>query len=118
MLKWFMCIRTPIITRLLLYVGTTRLLSPEIQVIMFSATWNDHVLKYATNIMHGKFNRIRLQVKHLVLKSIKALYLDCEDESDRFQMLLALYSLVSVSQSIIFVAVRLASFICTQHPHE
>lgn len=78
---------------------------------MFSATWNEHVVKYATNIMHGKLNHIHLQVKHLVLKSIKALYLDCEDESDRFQMLLAMYSLVSVSQSMIFVAVRQASFI-------
>ncbi|KAG0039365.1 RNA helicase required for poly(A+) mRNA export [Podila clonocystis] len=82
------------------------LLLPDIQVIMFSATWNDQVLKYATNIMHGKFNRIHLQVRHLVLKSIKAFYLDCENEDDRFDMLVALYSLVSVSQSMIFVARR------------
>ncbi|KAF9389467.1 RNA helicase required for poly(A+) mRNA export [Podila verticillata] len=86
-----------------------KLLSPDIQVIMFSATWNEHVVKYATNIMHGKLNHIHLQVKHLVLKSIKALYLDCEDESDRFQMLLAMYSLVSVSQSMIFVARRVTA---------
>ncbi|KAF9298448.1 RNA helicase required for poly(A+) mRNA export [Mortierella antarctica] len=83
-----------------------RLLLPDIQVVMFSANWNDKVLKYATNFMHGKFNRIHLQVKHLVLKSIKAFYLDCENEDDRFDMLVALYSLVSVSQSMIFVAKR------------
>ncbi|KAF8978137.1 RNA helicase required for poly(A+) mRNA export, partial [Haplosporangium bisporale] len=86
-----------------------KLLSPDTQVIMFSATWNEHILKYATNIMNGKFNHIHVQVKHLVLKSIKALYLDCEDESDRFQMLLAMYSLVSVSQSMIFVARRVTA---------
>ncbi|KAG0097360.1 RNA helicase required for poly(A+) mRNA export [Podila epicladia] len=83
-----------------------KLLLPVIQVIMFSATWNDEVLKYAMKIMHGKFNRIHLQVRHLVLKSIKAFYLDCENEDDRFDMLVALYSLVSVSQSMIFVARR------------
>ncbi|KAF9307830.1 RNA helicase required for poly(A+) mRNA export [Podila horticola] len=83
-----------------------KLLLPDIQVIMFSATWNDQVLKYATNIMHGKFNRIHLQVRHLILTPIKAFFLDCENEDDRFDMLVALYSLVSVSQSMIFVARR------------
>ncbi|KAG0346210.1 RNA helicase required for poly(A+) mRNA export [Podila humilis] len=83
-----------------------RVLPSHVQVVLFSATWDRHMLEYAQKIMSGKFNQIHLKLKHLVLKSIKQFYIDCHDESDRFDMLVALYSLVSVSQSMIFVARR------------
>ncbi|KAF9422537.1 RNA helicase required for poly(A+) mRNA export [Podila epigama] len=83
-----------------------KFINQDVQVVMFSATWDQRVYEYAKQIMRGIYNQIRLQLKHLVVKSIKQFYIDCEDEQDRFNMLVAMYSLVSVSQSIIFVEKR------------
>ncbi|KAF9429906.1 RNA helicase required for poly(A+) mRNA export [Podila epigama] len=56
----------------------------------------NQVHEYAEEIMRGPYNQVRLRLKSFVLKSVRQFYIDCEDEN-------ALYSLVSVSQSMIFV---------------
>lgn len=59
--------------------------------------------------MGGPANEIRLELQELALESIKQFYIDCENEQDRFEILVNLYGLMTISQSIIFVDVSFLS---------
>ncbi|KAF9935783.1 RNA helicase required for poly(A+) mRNA export [Mortierella alpina] len=83
-----------------------RYLPRNIQLVLFSATWDYRVTQFTDQFVTGPRNHIRLPVDKLTVKTIKQFYIDCEDEEDRFEMLVALYSIMTISQSIIFVERR------------
>ncbi|KAH6913190.1 ATP-dependent RNA helicase DBP5 [Coprinopsis sp. MPI-PUGE-AT-0042] len=76
-----------------------------VQIILFSATFPDHVRSFA-----GKFaphaNKIELQKEELSVDSIRQFYMDCKDENHKYDILVQLYSLLTVGQSIIFCKLR------------
>ncbi|KAF9937197.1 RNA helicase required for poly(A+) mRNA export, partial [Modicella reniformis] len=74
-----------------------------IQLVFFSATWNDAVLKFSQKFITGPSNQIRLRTYELTLNYVKQFYIDCDNEEDRFDVLVGLYSIMTISQSIIFV---------------
>lgn len=82
-----------------------RLLPPNLQVAFFSATWDDAVVAFAQQFIGGPANQIRLQAYELTLDYVKQFFIDCDDEEDRFEVLVGLYSIMTISQSIIFVHV-------------
>ncbi|KAE8150781.1 ATP dependent RNA helicase [Aspergillus avenaceus] len=81
------------------------LLPKDIQIVLFSATFPDHVHNYATKFAPGA-NEITLQHEELTVEGIKQLYLDCSDEEDKYRTLVQLYGLLTVGSSIIFVKTR------------
>lgn len=81
-----------------------RLLPKTIQVVLFSATFPNHVVEYASRFAPDA-NQITLRHEELTVDGIKQLYLDCPTETDKFDALVRLYGLMTIGSSIIFVRV-------------
>ncbi|KAJ5624462.1 hypothetical protein N7510_000771 [Penicillium lagena] len=81
------------------------MLPRTIQVVLFSATFPTHVHRYA-----GKFapdaNEITLKHEELTVEGIKQLYMDCNNDEEKYRNLVQLYGLLTVGSSIIFVRTR------------
>ncbi|KAH3295540.1 RNA helicase required for poly(A+) mRNA export [Aspergillus fumigatus] len=84
------------------------LLPRDIQVVLFSATFPEHVHQYASKFAPNA-NEITLQHEELTVEGIKQLYLDCADGEDKYRTLVQLYGLLTVGSSIIFVQTRAAA---------
>ncbi|KAI1418521.1 DEAD-domain-containing protein [Hypoxylon sp. FL1857] len=81
------------------------LLPKTIQILLFSATFPDKVMKYATQFAPNA-NMIKLKVQELTVKGISQMYMDCPSESDKYDILCKLYGLMNIGSSIIFVKTR------------
>ena len=75
------------------------------QNVLFSATFPDHVRRFAERFARNA-NEITLQREELSVDSIKQFYVDCDSEEHKYEVLVNLYDLLTVSQSIIFCRVR------------
>jgi ATP-dependent RNA helicase DDX19/DBP5 len=75
-----------------------------VQTLLFSATFPAHVRNFA-NKFAPRANEIMLKTEELSVEGIKQFYLDCTSEAQKFEVLVQLYSLLTVGQSIIFVQV-------------
>ena len=83
---------------------SSSLLPRNVQVVLFSATFPDHVVEYATKFAPSS-NTITLRHEELTVDGIKQLYLDCPTETDKYDSLIRLYGLMTIGSSIIFVRV-------------
>ncbi|KAF2140631.1 uncharacterized protein K452DRAFT_252411 [Aplosporella prunicola CBS 121167] len=81
------------------------LLPKDCQVVLFSATFPDEVIRYA-KIFAPNANQITLKHEELTVEGIKQFYLDCEGEEDKYKVLLQFYGLMTIASSIIFVKRR------------
>ncbi|XXH03381.1 Protein BZZ1 [Hypoxylon texense] len=81
------------------------MLPKDIQILLFSATFPDKVMKYATAFAPNA-NQIKLRVQELTVKGISQMYMDCPSESDKYDILCKLYGLMNIGSSIIFVKTR------------
>ncbi|CEP15675.1 hypothetical protein [Parasitella parasitica] len=75
------------------------------QIVLFSATFPDHVRKFATKFAPDA-NEITLKREELSVDAIKQLYMDCDSVEDKYEKLCRIYDLLTVSQSIIFCKKR------------
>lgn len=73
----------------------------EMQIILFSATFPDHVRAFASNFA-PKANKIELKRNELAVDSIRQFYMDCRNEEHKYDILVSLYHLLTIGQSIIF----------------
>lgn len=80
-----------------------RMLPQNLQIVLFSATFPDHVVKYAENFAPNA-NQITLKHEELTVEGIKQLYLEC-DPREKYDVLVRLYGLMTIGSSIIFVKV-------------
>ena len=80
-------------------------LPKNIQTVLFSATYPDHVGRYA-NKFAPKANQLTLKHEELTVEGIKQLYLDCDSEEEKFDILVRFYGLLTIGSSIVFVKVR------------
>ncbi|KAI8329614.1 P-loop containing nucleoside triphosphate hydrolase protein [Choanephora cucurbitarum] len=71
------------------------------QVVLFSATFPEHVRKFATRFAPNA-NEISLKREDLSVDAIKQLYMDCDSEEHKYETLCNIYDMLTVSQSIIF----------------
>ncbi|KAI8368053.1 P-loop containing nucleoside triphosphate hydrolase protein [Blakeslea trispora] len=71
------------------------------QVVLFSATFPEHVRKFASRFAPNA-NEISLKREDLSVDAIKQLYMDCDSEEHKYQTLCNIYDMLTVSQSIIF----------------
>ncbi|KAJ5683479.1 hypothetical protein N7462_006644 [Penicillium macrosclerotiorum] len=81
------------------------MLPRTIQVVLFSATFPTHVRRYADKFAPDA-NEIALKHEELTVDGIKQLYMDCNDEEEKYANLVQLYGLLTVGSSIIFVKTR------------
>jgi len=71
------------------------------QIVLFSATFPDNVRNFATKFA-PQANEIRLKQEELSVEGIKQFYMDCSSEAHKYDVLVQLYSLLTIGQSIIF----------------
>jgi translation initiation factor 4A len=71
------------------------------QIGLFSATMEPEFFRVTRNFMRNPLN-ILIKKEELTLEGIKQFYIDCEKNDYKFETLCDLYSLISVSQTIIY----------------
>lgn len=74
------------------------------QIVLFSATFADNVRIFAGKFAPGA-NEIKLKQEELSVEGIKQFYMDCASEDKKFDVLVELYSLLTIGQSMIFCKV-------------
>jgi len=75
------------------------------QMLLFSATFDKDVQKFAEGFVPEPKTSILLQRKEMTREKIAEFFIDCDNELKRFDILSDLYCYLTVSQSIIFVEV-------------
>jgi ATP-dependent RNA helicase DDX19/DBP5 len=93
----------------------SRMLPKTIQIVLFSATFPDNVVLYAQAFAPNA-NQMTLQHKDLTVEGIKQIYLDCDNDKAKYDVLVKFYGLMTIGSSIIFVKVR-KSCICDFATH-
>ena len=82
-----------------------RAMPPNCQIVLFSATFPAQVVGFA-NKFAPNANQITLKHEELTVDGIKQLFMDCNDEDHKYQVLVELYQLLTIGSSIIFVKVN------------
>lgn len=77
----------------------------KLQILLFSATFADHVRRYADKIAPNA-NKIELQKNELSVDNIHQFYMHCKNEDQKYDVLVLLYNVLTIGQSIIFCEVR------------
>lgn len=80
------------------------MLPKDIQVLLFSATFPDKVNAYATKFAPNAHS-LKLQRSELTVKGISQMFIDCPNDSTKYDILCKLYGLMTIGQSVIFVRV-------------
>lgn len=75
-----------------------------IQTLLFSATFPDKVKVFADRVAPNA-NRITLKQEELSVEGIKQFFFDCKSEEHKYDVLVSLYELLTIGQSIIFCMV-------------
>ncbi|CAL9737744.1 ATP-dependent RNA helicase Dbp5p [Monosporozyma servazzii] len=86
-------------------IRVKRFLPKSTQLVLFSATFSDPVRNYAKKIVPSA-NTLELQRNEVNVKAIKQLYMDCNDENHKYEVLSELYGLLTIGSSIIFVQTK------------
>lgn len=81
------------------------MLPKTIQILLFSATFPDKVMNFARKYAPNS-NEIKLRHQELTVKGISQMYMDCPDESQKYDVLCKLYGLMTIGSSVIFVKTR------------
>jgi ATP-dependent RNA helicase DDX19/DBP5 len=87
-----------------IYLVLSLLPRKGIQIILFSATFPDHVRTFASKFAPNP-NKIELQKEELSVDNIRQFYMDCKNEEHKYDILVSLYQLLTIGQSIIFCQV-------------
>ncbi|TIA89897.1 hypothetical protein E3P99_01808 [Wallemia hederae] len=83
-------------------IKAKNLITSKPQILLFSATFPDVVRNFAAKFAPAA-NEIRLKQEELSVEGIKQFYMDCDNLEHKFKVLVELYELMTVGQSIIFV---------------
>ncbi|CAG8462896.1 6338_t:CDS:10 [Ambispora gerdemannii] len=75
------------------------------QIVLFSATFSDQVRTFAERFAPNS-NQFKLKTEELSVEAIKQYFMDCKSAEHKFEVLDALYTLLTIGQSIIFVQKR------------
>lgn len=81
------------------------MLPKTLQIVLFSATFPDNVVTYAEKFAPGA-NQMTLKHEDLTVEGIKQIYLDCDSDNAKYDVLVKFYGLLTIGSSIIFVKTR------------
>ena len=88
-----------------------RTINPNCQKALFSATYDEDVMKFATSIIPNPVV-LKLKKEEQSLDNIKQFYVKCRSEEDKFQALANIYGTVSVGQAMVFCHVSQYGLCC------
>jgi len=80
-------------------------LSPECQMMLFSATYDSHVMDFAENIIPNPVI-IRLRREEESLDNIKQYWVQCETPQEKYMSIANIYGVVTIGQAMIFCHTR------------
>lgn len=86
-------------------IRTQQMLPKNVQTVLFSATFPEKVVVYAQKFAPGA-NQMTLRHEDLTVEGIKQIYLDCNSDKDKYDVLVKFYGLLTIGSSIIFVKTR------------
>lgn len=86
-------------------IRVKKFLPKTTQLVLFSATFADPVREYAKKVVPNA-NTLELQKNEVNVSAIKQLYMDCNNEEHKYEVLCELYGLLTIGSSIIFVATK------------
>lgn len=86
-------------------VRVKKVLPKTAQLVLFSATFPTEVRAYAEKFVPNA-NSLELKQEELNVDGIKQLYMDCDGEQNKFEVLCELYGLLTIGSSIIFVRTK------------
>lgn len=86
-------------------IRVNKMLPPSLQVLLFSATYKEDVVRFA-NALAPDANRIIVKRETLSLDKIKQYYIHTGSSDQRFNILTDIYDLLNLGQTIIFVRTR------------
>lgn len=87
------------------------------QIVLFSATFPDHVWQWADRFA-PKANKIALKKQEVSVANIRQFYIDCKNEEHKYEIIVKLYEMLTVGQSIIFCQVCSLPFLELQDTNE
>ncbi|KAL7978547.1 hypothetical protein Chor_005529 [Crotalus horridus] len=82
-----------------------RMLPRDCQMLLFSATFEDSVWKFAQKVVPDP-NIIKLKREEETLDTIKQYYVLCSSREEKFQALCNIYGAITIAQAMIFCHVR------------
>ncbi|KAK1157300.1 ATP-dependent RNA helicase DDX19B [Acipenser oxyrinchus oxyrinchus] len=82
-----------------------RMLPTDCQMLLFSATFEDSVWKFAQRIVPEP-NIIKLKREEETLDTIKQYYVLCNSKEEKFQALCNIYGAITIAQAMIFCHTR------------
>ncbi|KAM5263411.1 ATP-dependent RNA helicase DDX19B isoform 2-T2 [Ctenodactylus gundi] len=82
-----------------------RMLPKNCQMLLFSATFEDSVWKFAQKVVPDP-NVIKLKREEETLDTIKQYYVLCSNREEKFQALCNLYGAITIAQAMIFCHTR------------
>lgn len=85
-----------------------RTLPKDCQMLLFSATYDDEVMKFAESVVPSPMV-IRLRREEESLDNIKQYYVVCRSQEEKFQALSNMYGVVSIGQCIVFCQVSMVN---------
>ncbi|KAL7864202.1 hypothetical protein AOLI_G00156220 [Acnodon oligacanthus] len=95
-----------------------RMLPKDCQMLLFSATFEDSVWKFAERIVPDP-NVIKLKREEETLDTIKQYYVLCNNKEDKFSALCNIYGAITIAQAMIFCHTRkIASWLAGQMSKE
>eukprot|EP00051_Salpingoeca_urceolata_P028197 m.485570 g.485570 ORF g.485570 m.485570 type:complete len:540 (-) comp23873_c0_seq1:49-1668(-) len=77
-------------------------LSGNLQMILLSATFEDHLMTFAETYVPAPVNKIVLPKQEVSVENVKQMFIVCQGDAGKFAALEAIYDNVSVGQTIIF----------------
>lgn len=86
-------------------IRVKKFLPKNAQLVLFSATFDDSVRKYAQKVVPNA-DSLELQKNEVNVSAIKQLFMDCTDENNKYEVLTELYGLLTIGSSIIFVQTK------------
>ena len=79
-----------------------RLLPRTTQILLFSATFDNNIRNFARAVAPNAVE-IAVKTEELSLDSIKQFFINCRSDQEKYSTLTAMYGLLEIGQSIIFV---------------
>lgn len=77
------------------------MLPKECQMLLFSATFEDSVWKFAERVVPDP-NIIKLKREEETLDTIKQYYMLCNNKEEKFSALCNIYGVITIAQAMIF----------------
>ena len=92
-----------------------RMLPRNCQMLLFSATFEDSVWKFAQKVVPDP-NIIKLKREEETLDTIKQYYVLCNSRDEKFQALCNIYGAITIAQAMIFCHVSSSSSSSSRAP--